>query len=52
MLQKRSEHQTITLRRDLVAMVTSGSVTPDQYQQLLDDYDKELTGIRTRTGLT
>ena len=40
MLQKCHEHLTISLRRDLIAMVTSGSVTLDQYQRLLDDYDK------------
>ena len=47
MLKKRCEHLTISLRRDLVAMVTSGSVTLDQYQRLLDDYDKELAVIGT-----
>jgi len=44
MLHKHCEHLTISLRRDLVAMVTSGSVTQDQYQRLLDDYDKGSAG--------
>ena len=45
-LKKRYENLTITLHRDLVAMITSGSVTLEQYQRLLDEYSKELTVIR------
>ena len=47
MLQKCCEYLIISLRRDLVVMVTSGSVTLDQYQGILDNYDKELAVIRT-----
>ena len=47
-LQKHSEHVKITLRRGLVAMITSGSITSEQYKHLLDVYSKNLklaTGV-------
>ena len=47
-LQKRSEHVKITLRRGLVAMISSGNITSEQYKHLLDVYNGNLklaTGV-------
>ena len=42
MLQKHSEHVKVTLRRGLVAMITSGNITSEQYKHLLDVYSTNL----------
>ena len=41
-LKKRCEHVRIKLRRGLVAMVKSGDVTAEQYQNLIDIHDKDM----------
>ena len=44
-LLKRSEHTWITLRRGLTAMINSGDVTLEQYQNLLDCHRKDLEAV-------
>ena len=41
-LKKHCEHVRINLRRGLVAMVKSGDVTAEQYQNLIDIHDKDM----------
>ena len=42
MLKKHCEHVRINLRRGLVAMVKSGDVTVEQYQNLIKIHDKDM----------
>ena len=41
-LKKHCEHVRINLRRGLVAMVKSGDVTAEQYQNLIDIHNKDM----------
>ena len=41
-LKKCCEHVRINLRRGLVAMIKSGDVTTEQYQNLIDIYDEDM----------
>ena len=44
-LLKRTEHTWITLRRGLTAMINSGVVTLEQYQNLLDCHRRDLEAV-------
>ena len=44
-LLKRTEHAWITLRRGLIAMINSGDVTLEQYQNLLDCHRRDLEAV-------
>ena len=41
-LKKHCEHVRINLRRGLVAMIKSGDVTTEQYQNLIDIHDRDM----------
>ena len=44
-LLKRTEHAWITLRRELTTMISSGDVTLEQYQNLLDCHRRDLEAV-------
>ena len=44
-LLTRTEHAWITLRRGLIAMINSGDVTLEQYQNLLDCHRRDLEAV-------
>ena len=44
-LLKRTEHAWVTLRRGLTAMISSGDVTLEQYQNLLDCHRRDLEAV-------
>ena len=48
-LLKRTEHTWITLRRGLTAMISSGVVTLEQYQNLLDCHKRDLEAVTIAT---